>query len=296
MPIEQPRPHPVVSADPYDPLMRRRTRGRIRFPITGAGLGLLLLVSGCAAGSAPAPPASTTPAPSPSGAAQLRSLAGAVVVLDPGHDGGNGRHPNLINRTVPTPLGPRPCDTAGTETVAGYPEHAFTWDLAHRLAQLLTAAGAHVVLTRTGDDGVGPCTVDRARIGNQAAGPGRRVVVAISIHADGGPPGGEGFHVIEPGPAGPNDAMVAPSRRLGGKIRDAFRAGTGEPYAGYVGTDGIAVRTDLGGLNLSTVPKVFIECGNMRNAQDAARLGDPGWRQRAAVAVELGLAGYLAPT
>ena len=52
-------------------------------------------------------------------------------------------------------------------------------------------------------------------------------------------------------------------------------------------------RTDLGGLNLSSVPKVFIECGNMRNAADARRLADPVWRGRAAAALEQGLAAYL---
>ena len=34
-------------------------------------------------------------------------------------------------------------------------------------------------------------------------------------------------------------------------------------------------RSDLGGLNLSTVPKIFIECGNMRNADEAAKFQDP---------------------
>jgi N-acetylmuramoyl-L-alanine amidase len=219
-------------------------------------------------------------------------------VLDPGHDGGNGRHPELINRLVDTPLGRRPCDNVGAVTDAGYPEHAFTWDLAQRLARLLTAAGAHVVLTRASDDGVGPCTVDRAEIGNRAAaraGAGARVV-ALSLHADGGPTSGVGFHVIEPGPVGLNDAIVEPSRRLGTAVRDAFLADTGEPYASYVGVQGLITRTDLGGLNLTTVPKVFVECGNLRNAQDAARLADPASRQGAAQALERGLSDYLANT
>jgi N-acetylmuramoyl-L-alanine amidase len=53
------------------------------------------------------------------------------------------------------------------------------------------------------------------------------------------------------------------------------------------------VRTDLGGLNLSTVPKVFIECGNMRNTTDASRMKSAAWRQRAAQALANGLANYL---
>src|SRR2546423_10099264 len=120
----------------------------VRLPFRGALATALVLTSGCG----PAPSSSSPAAP-----ARDTLLADAVVVLDPGHDGGNGRHPELINRLVDTPLGRRRCDTAGTETDAGYPEHAFTWDLARRLARLLTTAGAHVVLTRAGDDGLGPC-------------------------------------------------------------------------------------------------------------------------------------------
>ena len=53
------------------------------------------------------------------------------------------------------------CDTTGTETNDGkLSEHAFTLDVALRLQRLLAAAGATVVMTRTTDDGVGPC-VDR---------------------------------------------------------------------------------------------------------------------------------------
>ena len=42
------------------------------------------------------------------------------------------------------------------------------------------------------------------------------------------------------------------------------------------------MRSDLGGLNLSDVPKVLIETGNMRNATDAARLESAAYRQREA--------------
>ncbi len=232
----------------------------------------------------------------PGATTAARGLAGAVVVLDPGHDGGNRRHPEVVNRLVDIGVGRKACDTTGTQTASGYTESAFTWDLAQRLATRLRAAGARVVLTRTGDDGVGPCIVERAAIGNgaaAAAGPRARVV-GLSLHADGGPTGGYGFHVIEPGAVARNRAIVEPSRRLGTAVRDAFRTGTGEPYSTYTGMDGVTVRTDLGGLDLSLIPKVFIECGNMRNPADAARLHDPAWRERAAAALAAGLAGYLA--
>jgi N-acetylmuramoyl-L-alanine amidase len=53
-------------------------------------------------------------------------------------------------------------------------------------------------------------------------------------------------------------------------------------------------RSDLGGLNLSDVPKVLFEAGNMRNATDAALLESSGFRQQAAWALAAGLAQYLA--
>ncbi len=218
-------------------------------------------------------------------------LAGKVIVLDPGHNGANWSHPAVINRLVNVITEWKPCDTTGAATDAGYPEHAFNFDVATRLARLLRAEGATVVLTRHNDTGVGPCVTQRAAIGNRA-----HAAAAISIHADGGPPSGTGFEVIEPGLIpGQNAAIIGPSDRLGLAIRNAYHRITGEPYSDYVGTQGLDVRTDLGGLNLSTVPKVFIECANMRNAADAAKLTSPAFRQRIAVALAAGFTAFLAP-
>ncbi len=245
------------------------------------------------AGNAPlgtaAPRAANGAAATPSG--HPGPLAGKVIVLDPGHNGANWSHPAIINRLVNVITEWKPCDTTGAETDAGYPEHAFNFDVATRLARLLRAEGATVVLTRPNDTGVGPCVTQRAAIGNRA-----HAAAAISIHADGGPPSGTGFEVIEPGLIpGHNGAIIGPSDRLGLAIRNAYRRITGEPYSDYVGTEGLDVRTDLGGLNLSTVPKVFIECGNMRNATDAAKLTNPAFRERIAVALAAGFTAFLAP-
>ena len=76
-------------------------------------------------------------------------------------------------------------------------------------------------------------------------------------------------------------------------VRRAFRSGTGEPYATYIGRDGLDVRSDLGGLNLSDVPKVFVETANMRNAWDATRIEGAGYRQLEAAALARGLSAFL---
>jgi N-acetylmuramoyl-L-alanine amidase len=214
-------------------------------------------------------------------AALALPLHGKTIVIDPGHNGGNWSHPSEINRLVDAGGFHKACDTTGTSTNDSYSEASYNFDVATRLARILRAAGARVVLTRTNNTGWGPCINERAAIGNRA-----HADAAISIHADGGPAGGRGFHVIyKPG--------AAQSRRLALAIRAAFGAGTGEPYSSYIGHDGLDVRSDLGGLNLSEVPKVFIETGNMRNAADARRLESAAYRRREAVALERGLEAFL---
>ena len=66
------------------------------------------------------------------------------------------------------------------------------------------------------------------------------------------------------------------------------------PYSTYAGKAGLDVRSDLGGLNLSDVPKVFVETGNMRNPTDAALLSSPAFREREARALAVGLARFVA--
>jgi N-acetylmuramoyl-L-alanine amidase len=233
------------------------------------------------------PPASSPPAAVPSAA---EPAAGRVVVIDPGHAGGNAAHAADIAAQVAIGNGSKECDTVGAQSADGDSEHGLNFDVAQRLRDRLVAAGVQVVLTRNDDTGWGPCITRRAGIGNDA-----HAAVAISLHADGGPVGGRGFHVILPAAVpGYNEAIVAPSRRLGQAVHAAFAAATGEPTADYLGSDGYTVRSDLGGLNLSIVPKVFLEMGNMNNATDAARLETGAYRDQMAAGITAGITAYLA--
>ncbi|MEV5881383.1 N-acetylmuramoyl-L-alanine amidase [Streptomyces sp. NPDC052020] len=252
--------------------------------------------AGRASSPATAPASASSPgrrAPSPSAPAVSGPLKGKVVVVDPGHNPGNVRYPDEINRAVDVGTHHKECDTTGTSTDAGYSEAAFTLDVAHRLRDLLARQGATVRLTQDGDRPYGPCVDERARIGNEA-----RADAAVSIHADGSAAGDRGFHVILPGAvhAGAADtrAIAGPSRDLGERIAGRFLRVTGSAPADYVGGGtGLVTRTDLGGLNLSKVPKVFIECGNMRDSQDAALLTSGAWRQKAAQGISEGIVGFL---
>jgi N-acetylmuramoyl-L-alanine amidase len=229
-----------------------------------------------------------TPAPAP-GAIQELPLSGRVITVDPGHNGGNFTHPVQIGRLVDDGNGEKECDTTGTAAPDGYREADFNWEVAIRLRALLLAAGARVVMTRQSNTGVGPCITERAAIGNRAHSD-----AAISIHADGGPPGGSGFAVLTPAPipSRANRAIIAPSLRLAVALRSSLER-IGLHASTYDGVDGIAPRTDLGGLNLSRVPKVFVEVANMQNAADEAPMQRPAYRQRVARALLAGLERFL---
>jgi N-acetylmuramoyl-L-alanine amidase len=216
-------------------------------------------------------------------------LRGKTIAVDPGHNGRNWAHPAEINRLVDAGTLRKACDTTGTSTSSGYTEPAFSFDVALRLRRILRAAGARVVLTRTSNAGWGPCITERAAIGNRA-----RADAAVSIHADGGPASARGFHVIyPPSIPGLTDDIAKPSKCFALAIRTAYRAGTGMPYATYLSGNGLSVRSDLGGLNLSDVPKVFVETGNMRNRAEARLLESQAFRQRIARALAAGLARFL---
>lgn len=216
------------------------------------------------------------------------SLSGKVITLDPGHNGGNAAAPTVVDKLVWNGTGYEPCDTSGTSTDSGYPEYAFNLAVALDTAADLRTEGATVILTRTTNTGVGPCVPVRAAIANDAYS-----AAAISVHADGGPPVGRGFVVLEPVADGVNDAVVAPSARLAIDVRNAFGAVTGEPTSTCTGVDGIEPGSDLGGLNLTTVPKVLIECANMRNATDAALTESPSWQALAARGITAGITAFL---
>jgi N-acetylmuramoyl-L-alanine amidase len=265
-------------------------------------------ISGCtSAGSHPAAPSpqrtatSHTPVPAPSTTASdppaspsgtpstaAKPLAGKVVGIDPGHNGRNGTDPAYLDRQIWNGRESEDCDTTGTETDAGYTEALFNFRVARFLRADLVRDGARVVLTRPSNHGIGPCVTRRAEILNNSG-----ANVAIDIHADGGPPSGRGFAILEPVSDGPNDTVITSSERFGRDVRRAFLTGTSMPTSTYDGYRGITQRDDLAGLNLTRVPKVLIECGNMRNATDARLLTSASFQRQAARALTAAIIRFL---
>lgn len=241
----------------------------------------------------PSGPPSVPPAAARSAAAveSKAPLAGKYVVIDPGHQLGNHNFPKKINKLVPAGGFKKPCNTTGTATNGGFAEATFNFRVAVLLKKRLEAAGATVRMTRTANSQKlwGPCVDTRGRAGNR-----HPADLKISIHGDGAYGAGPGFHVIAPTDRKKwTHDIFKPSRRLAKTVRASFVA-AGLPKAGYIaGGDGLDFRGDLATLNLSDVPAVMVECGNMRNAKDARRMTTRKGRVKYAGALAKAVKGYL---
>ena len=212
------------------------------------------------------------------------ALAGRVVFLDPGH---SGYTTAAAADQVPTGRGgTKNCQSTGTSSDAGYPEHTAVFEIAELVRADLEARGATVVLSREDDASSEVCNNFRAAAADEAGAD-----AVVSLHADGAGPEQSGVHTSYSYPP-LNDAQSGPAVALATNMRDAFSA-SGFALAGYTGQDGLMPRDDLTGLNLSLRPTVLLELGNMRNAEDARMLTTPEGQATIAAAVALGISDFL---
>lgn len=269
-------------------------------------VAVLILVDGCAAvrtfvipdGTPPerpipsatgapratASPSPTTPAdsPTPEPSDDPAILAGFVIVLDPGH---NAKYDKAFNTTqVPAGGGAtKACNTSGTSSDAGWGEHAYNWAQALALREELESLGAEVLLTRSDDNGLGPCVNVRAGVANDA-----HADLLISIHADGAESAGaRGFHVILSTAMDGGAEVEAASRVLAENARDALERHTAMPRSTYIGKGtGLSPRSDIATVNLlESTPGIMVEMGNMRQSADIALLASEEFRAQAAQAL-----------
>lgn len=229
--------------------------------------------------------AAATVAIGPSAQAAPSNVAGMIVFLDPGHNGANDA---TITRQVPTGRGgTKDCQASGTTTDAGYPEHSFAWDTTLRIRQALWQRGVRTAMSRGNDNALGPCVDERAAMANAL-----KPNAVVSIHADGGPATGRGFHVLYSSPP-LNQTQAGPSVRFAQTMRDQLLA-SGVPAANYIGSNGLDARSDIAGLNLAQYPSILVECGNMKNPADSALMASEQGRQKYADAVVKGITAFLA--
>lgn len=185
----------------------------------------------------------------------------------------------------------KPCDTTGTATASGYSEAGYNLAVAVQVAAILRREGARVVMTPVQRLPWGPCITTRAAIGNRI-----HADAAVSIHADSEPAAMHGFFVIVPAApipaAGLTAGMIRTDDRLGAAMLRAFHAVAGVPVStlypsGYLRSDA------YGGTDLSHVPKIFIETGNMANPGDAALFQSAAFRRRAGIGIAAGIRLFL---
>ncbi len=214
------------------------------------------------------------------------NIAGMIVFLDPGHQAANDAA--FLSRQVPTGRGgTKDCQASGTATDDGYPEHTFNWDTTLRVRQALTALGVRTAMSRGDDTGQGPCVDERAALANSV-----QPNAIVSIHADGGPATGRGFHVLYSSPP-LNTAQAGPAVQFAQMMRDNL-VGSGIPQSNYIGNSGLDPRSDIAGLNLAQYPSILVELGNMKNPADSALMKTPEGRQKYAEAVVRGIVSFLA--
>jgi N-acetylmuramoyl-L-alanine amidase len=298
----------VTHAPPPGP--RRVWSGRLGLLLAGLAVGALTFLvalqvravsggtpttvtpSGDAVAPVPAPEATTaSPDPTVTETGPPPPLAGLTVAVDPGHNGGNGANPLTVNAPVPDGRGDtKACNTVGASTDAGYPEHAFTWDVSSRLAEGLTELGAVVVLTRPDDAGVGPCVDARGRFPQE-----NDADVLVSIHANGTEDrSAHGFFAIVSDPP-VVAAQGEPSVALAHDLVAALTAAGFAPSSSVGADDGpIQRRADLATLNHAERPAVMLELGEMRNPDEAAVMESEEGRQRYADALAAGLTAWVA--
>lgn len=240
----------------------------------GTAIVSSVVVAAAAPAIVDAPPASAAPS----------NIAGMIVFLDPGHNGANDAS---ISRQVPTGRGgTKDCQASGTSTDDGFPEHTFAWDTTLRVRAALNQMGVRTAMSRGNDNALGPCVDERAAMANAL-----RPNAIVSIHADGGPPNGRGFHVLYSSPP-LNNVQAGPSVQFAQTMRDQLSA-SGIPPATYIGSGGLNPRSDIAGLNLAQFPSILVECGNMKNPVDSALMKSPDGRQKYAEAIVRGIAAYL---
>lgn len=189
------------------------------------------------------------------------TLAGKLIVIDPGHGG------------------PR-VGAEGHEGGLVYYEKNVTLAIGRRLRACLEACGARVVMTRDADIDVS--LPERSRIANSMGAD-----LFISIHND--------SNAIPNSASGTStyyhehDAI---SRAFAVCVQQAVSAVTGLPSKGAL-SDGLMYESGFAVLRNSRMPAVLVEVAYINNTVDRHHLLDPDFQQRVADAICRGAQRYL---
>lgn len=189
-------------------------------------------------------------------------LDGRLVVIDPGH--GNFKSGGW---TDPGAIGSR----------SGLHEADLVLEMGLKVAELLQARGAKVLLTRRGNAWL--TLEERAQLANQAGAD-----VFVSIHANSSvDPGYSGSSVYYYAPGG---SQRAQRMKLASCLQRQLLLELGRNDQG--------VREyDFSVLRHTTVPSALVEVAYLSNPEEERLLGNAEFRQKAAEAIAAGITDYL---
>lgn len=271
-------------------MTQNRPHAKTRVARTAMAVALL---TGSTALSVVAGPGTATAAPTATG----KALTGKTIFLDPGHQGSSAGQ-NLSRQVPDGRGGTKDCQTSGATSVSGVKEHTVNWQITQLVKAGLESQGARVQLSRPDDTGWGGCVDQRA-----AAASSSGAAVAVSLHADSTTTGTDanrkGFHMIVPTlpipDAAAQKAQSGDGREASTAMRDAFEK-AGFTSANYAGVNkGLQTRSDIAAVNLTKVPAVFVEMGNLSNPTDAAALTGKDGQVKYAMAITNGILNYVRP-
>ncbi|MFA6001678.1 MAG: N-acetylmuramoyl-L-alanine amidase [Thermoleophilia bacterium] len=215
-------------------------------------------------------------------AAAGSSLAGKVIVIDPGHAANTdmGMEPAGPGSSIE-----KVKDPGGTSGVAtGVREPVVTLAISLDLKTILEAKGARVVMTRESDVFNGG-NRERAQIANQAGGQ-----LFIRIHCDGSTDNStSGASTLHPALIpGWTDDIYSPSYKAATAVQSALVTDLGIPDHGTV------ERSDMTGFNWADVPAILPEVGFMSNPGEDVRLNSADYQLKVAQALARGIEVYFA--
>ncbi len=210
--------------------------------------------------------------------AQTLPLSGITICVDPGH-------------TSET--------SAGTQSLDGkLTERHVNWVVGQRLAALLRADGASVVLTKASEGQI-VTNRRRAEIANAA-----HAVLLLRLHCDSNAP--SGIATYYPDRQGTRFGMTGPSAEIIARSRaaaEAFHPAVASALRGALPNDGIKgdSATFVGGKQgaltgsiFARVPALTVEMCVLTNAHDYAFIRTPAGQERMARALLIGVEAYAA--
>jgi len=221
--------------------------------------------------STTAHPTNATPTTQP--VASSGGVNGAVVVVDPGHQGRGNSAQEAIGPGSSTTKDKVTSGTSGVSS--GTNESTITLAIGLKLRDALQARGIKVVMTRTSQD-VDLSNIQRTKIANAA-----HAALYIRVHADGAESSStHGIHTLYPATiSGWTDDIAVVSKRAAQLAQNALIAATG------AADRGLDARDDMTGFNWSDVPVIIPELGFMSNPEEDRLLNSASYQQKIADAL-----------